>query len=88
MNDMTKYMTNPTLFTLRKWLSDLIKEKYQKHDNIVERISASLITNSDVSDFGLLITDIYETAYRKAVSDYKDQFEKMGVKINVVMPNQ
>ena len=81
-------MTNPTLFTLRKWLSELIKEKYQKHDNIVERISASLVTNSDVSEFGLLITDIYETAYRKAVTDYKDQFEKMGVKINVVMPNQ
>lgn len=85
---MPKYMSNPTLFMLRKWLSDILKEKYQKHDNIVERISASLVTASDVSEFSSLVTEIYETALRKSVADYKEQFEKMGVKINVIMPNQ
>ena len=76
-------MSNPKCFTLKKWFADILKNEYTPHDEIVERISASILTDKDVERFGKLITSIYEVAYKKAVSDYKDEFEKLGVKINI-----
>lgn len=85
MSDMAKYMANPKAYTVKRWLSALLKEKYTtKHDSTVERVSSALITEQDLQDFSSLITELYEIAYRKAVADYQQEFEKMGVKINVV----
>jgi len=81
--NFTKYMANPRCFTLKKWFSDLLKTEYQQHDEIVERVSTSLLTDKDVEKFGQLIMNVYESAYKKAVNDYKVEFEKMGVKISI-----
>lgn len=82
-NNYVKYISNPKVFTLKKWLSDILKEDYMKHDNITERVGSSLTTDSDLHEFGGLITAIYDKAYRKAINDYKEQAEKMGVKVNI-----
>lgn len=63
---------------------DILKDKYGPHDNIVERISTALNTDRDLEEFGKLIMQVYETAYCKAVKDYKEQAEKLGIKVNVV----
>jgi hypothetical protein len=83
-NNMMQYMANPKAFTVKRWLADLLKNKYPPHDTIAERVSSSLVTDSDLADLGKLIGEIYESGYRKAVDDYRAQFEKLGVKINVV----
>jgi hypothetical protein len=83
-NNMMQYMANPKAFTVKRWLADLLKTKYPPHDTIAERVSSSLVTDSDLADLGKLIGEIYESGYRKAVDDYRAQFEKLGVKINVV----
>lgn len=82
-SDYLKYMSNPKSFTVKKWILDLLKEDFPKHEEIVERISTSLLTDKDVEDFGKLISKVYETAYRKCVDDYKKEFEKLGVKISI-----
>jgi len=61
----------------------MLHSDYPQHDEIVERISTAMLTDKDVEKFGKLIMNIYETAYKKAVSDYKVEFEKMGVKISI-----
>ena len=76
-------MSNPKSFTLKKWFSDILKEEYTIHDEIIERISTSMLTDKDVEKLGKLITNVYEIAYKKAVNDYRAEFEKLGVKINV-----
>lgn len=76
-------MSNPRCFTLKKWFSELLKADYAQHNEIVERIATSMSTDADVTNFGNLIMNVYETAYKKAVSDYKTEFEKMGVKISI-----
>lgn len=86
-SNLANYMANPRTFTIRKWMSELLKEKYAPHDPIVERIAASLVTDRDLKDFGSLITQVYEQAYRKAVSDYQTQVEQLGLKIHVI-PSQ
>lgn len=81
---MLNYMANPRSFTLKKWLAELLKEKYPPHDQTADRVATALVTEKDLEAFGKLIIEVYEKGYFKAVSDYKEQFEKLGVKINVV----
>lgn len=81
-------MSNPRTFTLKRWFAEILKEEYQKHDLIVERISTAITTDQDLKDFGSLITNVYEKAYRKAVEDYRHQAEKMGLKIQIVPSDQ
>jgi len=82
-SNFVSYMSNPRAFTLKKWFIELLQEDYPPFDTIVERISTSLTTDKDLKDFGKLITQIYEKAYRKAVEDYRSEVERLGVKINV-----
>ena len=76
-------MSNPRSFTLKKWVSEIIKKDFQQHETIIERISTSLSTEKDLEDLGKLIMGVYESAYKKAVDDYKKEFEKLGVKISI-----
>ena len=83
-SNFVNYMSNPRSFTLKKWFVEILKEDYMKHDTIIERVATSLTTESDLKEFGDLITGVYEKAYKKAVSDYSEQAEKLGLKVSVV----
>lgn len=84
-NSISRYFLNPRVFTLKKWIMDILKDKYAPHDDIIERIaSTSLVTDKDLQAFGQLILQVYECAYVKAVGDYKKEAEKFGLKINIV----
>lgn len=74
-------MSNPRCFTLKRWFVELLQEKYPPDDTIIERIATSLSTDRDIEDFGKLIMEVYHKAYYRAVNDYKEQAEKMGLKI-------
>lgn len=86
-NNLIRYMSNPRAFTLRKWFYDLLKVNYVAYDNIIERVSTSLITERDLEEFGKLVGQVYETGYKKAVEDYRKQMEDMGLKVHVVAPS-
>lgn len=79
--NLMKYMANPKSFTLKRWFFELLKENYKPHDTIIERVSTSLTTEKDVEDFGALIMQVYHAAYLRAVNDYKEQAEKVGLKV-------
>lgn len=83
-SNFINYMSNPKSFTLKKWFAELLKGDYPKHDQIIERVATSITTDKDLKEFGALVINIYETAYHKAVNDYKDQAEKLGIKISIV----
>lgn len=86
--NILKYAANPRAFTLKKWFVELLQGRYPKNDAIIERISMAIATDKDLQEFGRLVIDVYETAYLKAVNDYKKEFERMGVKINIVPEDQ
>jgi len=81
-------MSNPRSFTLKKWFAELLKEKYPPHNDTIERVSLALVTEKDLKEFGNLITEIYESGYRRAIGDYKEEAQKLGLKISVVAPKQ
>lgn len=81
------YMANPRAFTVKRWLYELLKDKFGPHEKISERLAVSFQTDQDVEEFGRLAAEIFECGYRKAVDDYKTEAEKLGIKVHVVPGN-
>jgi hypothetical protein len=83
-NNFMRYMANPKAFTIKKWLYELLQLNYAAHDQIVERVSSTLVTDRDLEDFSKLVGQIFEAGYKKAVDDYRKQFEDMGLKVQII----
>jgi len=79
-----QHMTNPKVFVIKKYMFEILQQKFQEHEQIVERMANSLITEKDFEGFNKLVASIYETGYMKAVNDHKEQLAKLGLKVNVV----
>ena len=86
-NSWIQSLANPVGHIVKKYLYDLLQERYHKHEDVVERISRSLVTRSDMENFGALVLEIYEAGFMKAVSDNKEAWEKLGYK-PVIKPSR
>lgn len=78
-----QYMQNPKAFTVKQWVSELLKEKYPKHESVLERISIGLTTKEDLESFGKLITELFEAGFLRAVNEYKGQLKEMGIQVKI-----
>lgn len=74
-------LTRPQSVAIKRYLSQLLVERYPQHDELVDRISTALVTKSDVEGFGKLIADVYEIAYLKCINDHKEAMERSGYKV-------
>jgi len=84
MNQLFNYLSNRNVYASKKYLYEIIQERYtEKHDKLMERICHNLITEDDLTDFGKLLVDVYESGYFRAVEDHKDALENMGLKATV-----
>ena len=88
MNNWMQYMANPRGFAIKKFMFEVLREKYSDHEQLIERVSHGLTTDKDFDAFGKLVAVIYESGYLKAVNDYKGQLTKMGLKVTVVPERQ
>ena len=64
-------MTNQQASVVRKYLYEILKERYPRNENIIDRLAACIVTARDLQEFGKLINEIYEVGYLKAVGDYR-----------------
>lgn len=64
---------------LKKAIFEILQEKFMNHENIIERISGNLQTESDYNSFLKLIAEVYEVGYIKAVKDHQQQLQKIGL---------
>ena len=78
MADWMSYFSNARGNYIQKCIFEILKDRYSKHQNISERISVSLLTENDTKEFLSLLIDTYEIGYLKAVDDHKQQLEKLG----------
>lgn len=85
---MFNYFNNMQSNYFKKIMFDVLKERYQKNESIVERLGVTLVTESDLNSFLKMVGDIYESAYMKAVDDHKEQLQKAGLVANIVSANQ
>lgn len=77
------YVQNPKSYTVKKWLSELLKEKSVKYDGLSERICVG-VTNEDMEKLGKLFAELFEGGYLKAIGEYKSELERLGMKVKVV----
>lgn len=83
MTNNLSYLSNPKLHTLNKWFTDLLGNRYDGNEEIVERIAASLVTNKDLENFTKLLTAVYQLGYQKALQDNQKQLEALGYKVDI-----
>ena len=77
-------LARPQAYVIKKYMFDLLQERYPKHDELLDRISSQLITKSDIEGFGNLVSDIYEVAYTKCAADHSEALSKKGYKATIV----
>lgn len=75
---------NPKGQALKRWMVQLLDDRYPKHDQLIERLGAALATNQEVQDFGALAVDLFEIGYLRCMNDYRKKLDAMGVKVSIV----
>lgn len=75
---------NPQALAIKRYLFELLKERYSRNERFIDRLSSQIMTKEDYENLGIFITDVFETGFLKAMNEYKEQFEKMGMRVNIV----
>lgn len=83
-----RYISNPRLVTTKQYMLDLLKDRYQHHESVLDRLIASFQTDKDMEDFIQMQVSLYEVGYMKAVNDYRKQLEAAGIKVTVNLVDQ
>lgn len=79
----TELVQNPKAIALKKFMADVLEEKYSNYDDLTSRISRELITESDLNNFAKMINDVYEMGYKKAIGEYKDKLVDFGIQVQI-----
>ena len=79
-----KLAQNAQGIALRKHMFSILKDRYPKHDEFIERLAFNLQTQKDFERFNNFIADLYEMGYFKATEDYREVLEKVGYDVQVV----
>jgi hypothetical protein len=87
MANWLDYMSNPRGHYLKRTMFEVLKDRYAKNEQIIERMGVTLLTEGDLESFMKMVGDIYEIAYLKAVDDHKEQLQKAGLVAKIVSPN-
>lgn len=75
---------NPQSITIKKYLFEILKDKYPKNEKFIDRLASNISTKEDYEGLSMLIADIFETGFLRSVDQYKEQLSKMGMRVNIV----
>ena len=75
---------NQNSYQIKRAMFELMPERYQKNEQIIERLGAVLVTEGDVKSFFKMIADVYEAGYLKSVTDHRNELKKIGLAARVV----
>ncbi len=64
-------------------MADILKQKYNQNENIIDRVSSHMLIKKDAEDFMQLVSDIYQRGFADAVDGYKEQLAKLGYKVKI-----
>jgi len=68
---------------LRKFMVQILANKAENYDELITRIGFNLVTENDLKMFALMVNDLLEVGYRRAVEDYRGQLSEMGIEISM-----
>jgi len=85
-NDILNMLSGQHSQALKKYVYELIKDRYPQHEEILSRVTPSLVTKHDVEKFARLIADIYESGFMRATDQYKETMNQLGYELKIVPP--
>jgi hypothetical protein len=83
MNDLSGLYKNPKVGVVKKYMAEILKGRYPNNAEFIERIASLLVTDQDVSNFGTLIGNVFQTGYEKSVADHRAELAKHGITTTV-----
>lgn len=73
---------------LKIYMSEILKDRYFKHEQTLEKLGPSLSQDKDIQAFAELIVEVYEIGYLKALTDYEKEISKLGYNVKIVPPER
>lgn len=83
MNPWSQLLNTAFSAHIKKYLYDILKDRYSRNEEFIERLASSIVTNKDVEGLGKLVADLYEVGYVKSVNDHKEILEAKGYKATI-----
>ena len=78
------FIQNLQAVAIKRYLFDLLKERYEKNQRYIDRLAVGTLTREDYESLGKLLADVYESGFVRAVEQYKEQMSKLGLRVNIV----
>lgn len=82
----SNYFSNPYSHYIKKYLFEVLKEKYVENEKFIDRISAQLNLETDAQDFVKLCGDLFQKGYIIAVDQHKEALAKIGMNVKITGP--
>jgi len=82
-NNLGELYKNPKVGVVKKYMAEILKGRYPNNAEFIERIATLLATDQDVSQFGVLIGNVFQAGYEKSVKDHRAELSKHGITITV-----
>jgi len=80
---------SPYTKPIKKYLSQAISDQYTVDiDEIVERISVTLVTKKDAENFLKLLSELYNAGHANAMDAAQKSLEAHGLKMKLVPPQE
>lgn len=70
-------------YGIKKYLSELLGERYDENKNLIDRLSAGIRSDLEYSEFMKLMLSAYDGGYRKCVMDHRDLLKSHGLHVEV-----
>lgn len=78
----SSYFSNPFSIMIKKFLYEILKERYAQNEKYIDRICNELKIQEDTENFVKLINDAYQMGFLLAVEQHKEALQKVGLKVN------
>ena len=79
-------LSNPLSWGVKKYMFEILQERYSRNEDVINKVSESVMSEKDYEAFGQLMVDVYEKGFSTALDQQKEQFEKLGINVNIVSP--
>ena len=80
----SNYFSNPFSITIKKFLYEILKDRYVENEKFIERMCNDLRLQEDMENFIKLINDSYQMGFLLSVDQHKEALAKVGLKVNLV----
>lgn len=79
----SNYFSNPFSITIKKFLYEILKERYVENEKFIDRMCNDLRLQEDMQNFVKLINDSYQMGFLLAVEQHKEALNKIGLNVNL-----